>query len=133
MSKKLKFPVAKIRGDGTPAIWLTSTYWMILESGLRRDYCDRRKTIGNYRARCEARKALGDNWKSHPHLKAWEHLDSWPLYQSFTDSAFELYSVDCQAWESLTSCTPDKLKELGDKWEKSGYDEEVKLLEATKL
>lgn len=135
--KQIKFPIAKIREDGTPAIWLTHTYWMVLESGIVRKYLERRELLGAYLRRCEERKVLGENWKSNKRLKDWASLDSWPSYLSDVETAMELFTVGYEAWGRINSdyehkWTPSKLQARGDQYEKKRYEEETKLIEEGK-
>jgi len=137
--KKHEFPIAKVREDGTPAIWLTHTHWLLLEPGIVRAYLENREHFGHRRARRQYREETGRT--DHPRIKEWQFLDSWPQDSSHAESAFALFQAGFDAWRHVSErnaqrvgphyWTPDKLKAAGDRAEQRGFDEEQKLLRPT--
>ena len=129
---KLKWPVAKVREDGTPAIWLTHTNWLLLEDGIVRAYLDRRRYVGQYEARQIWRKQLGTGWRENKRLADMATVDSWN-YDSDVEAAMELFEAGYNAWRRYADqdlngwhWTPDKLRELGDRKQREAYAEEEK-------
>ncbi|HVX56944.1 MAG TPA: hypothetical protein VHA37_04380 [Candidatus Saccharimonadales bacterium] len=133
MSRKLVWPVAKRRQDGTPAIWLTHTNWLLLKTGIVREYLDNREGHGRNLLRREARQKLGADWRSNAHLKSWEYLDSWPTWLSNANAAMELFVAGYEAWKhvkglDIKDWTPESLRAAGDHHEQRGREEELKEL-----
>lgn len=120
MSKKLKWPVAKIREDKCPAVWLTWGVWQAIRGGLVNTYLNARES----HARSEARIA------AH---KRDDILDTWRADKSDAEHALELYRL---GWaynhpkneNSDLFKTPTTLIELGDKLEAKAYAEETEAL-----
>ena len=117
MSKKLVHPIAKIREDKCPAIWLTWGVWSCICGGLVNTYLTARERHG----RSEARIASG---KRDP------IFDSWRTEQLEWESALEVYRI---GWaynhpndrNSDYFTTPAKLVTLGDKREERAYAEQL--------
>ncbi len=134
-STNLKWLVPHVRQDGTPAVCLTFTNWMLLEPGIVRQYLDSRKSMGAVRARQEVKTTLGREWCRLPHLVEMNVLDSWPQNRTRCEAAFELFQVGYHAWRHVAErastwhWTPDKLRDSGDRAEKKGYTEELALLQ----
>lgn len=131
----LKWLVPHVRNDGTPAVCLTFTNWMLLEPGIVRQYLDARKSMGAVRARQEVKTTLGREWSRLPRLVEMNVLDTFPLDRSQVRAAFELFQVGYHAWRHVAErastwhWTPDKLIDSGDRAEKDGYDKELALLQ----
>lgn len=131
MPRKLKFPIAKVRQDGTPAIWLTFGNWMLLKDGILRKYVEIRESAGRARARNEARKRFFATWRNHPRLESWHFLDSTHGWFESAGEVLEIYRVGAEAHPSSIdysgrgALTADKLVEIGDKREHVAYCEEL--------
>ncbi len=135
MGKKLPWPVAKVRDDGTPAIWLTHNHWLILEEGIVRKYLAARGEVGLYNARQEQRREIGEAWRTNARLKEWEFLDSaLPAFSNDKD-AMELFKVGYDAWSDVARrvgskfWTPESLTAAGDRAEQTWHDEELKAIQ----
>lgn len=130
MSKKLKFPIAKIGDDGTPAIWLTHGNWLLLKDGITRKYIDMRESQGRARARNEARKQFPETWRNHERLKSWDFLDSTSPWFENSGEVLELYRIGAEAYPGTIDygrgpLTVIKLQEIGDKRAHVAYCEEL--------
>ena len=116
-----KFPVAKVREDGTPAVWLTFTNWMIVEKGIVREYLENRESRG----RVLARRELKQPWV----------CDDAGFELSSAESALELYRVGWEAHSKGRSDaaqlhpTPEHLGLMGDKAQLRGYREQLEALQ----
>ena len=134
MSKKLPWPVAKVREDGTPAIWLTFTNWLVVKSGIQGTYLQERSHFGYLRARNEARKKFGPGWQTHPELGRCTLTDAWSPLFSHESAALELYRAGWNAWCATdeksrgATLSPEQLVALGDKHERKGYEGEIERL-----
>ena len=139
MGKKLVWPMAKRRADGTPAVWFTHSHWLLLERSIVGGYLDNRERTGQVRARREQRRALPEFGRGNPHLKNWEMLDAWPSDESQAKTALELFAVGYAAYCRVVPeydqhhFTPATLRAKGDLCEQRGYERElVKIAEAGK-
>lgn len=120
MSKKLVHPIAKIREDKCPAIWLTYGVWSAIRNGLANTYITSRERHG----RSEARIASG---------KRDAIFDSWRTETRDAETALELYRIgwaynhpDNQNSDLFTS--PEKLVEIGDKCEARAAAEQLEAM-----
>ncbi len=118
MSKKLPWPVAKVREDGVPAVWITFTNWMVIREGLVRAYLQERERGGARRARVEARQ---------PDVT--DHID---FSQSNAEAALALYRVGWEAYNKVEERaglnklrSPESLAKLGDEAEMREYKVEA--------
>lgn len=120
-AKKCQWPVAKYAEDGTPAVWLSHTVWLLLRGSLVSEYVKSRERIGKR----EARRAL----------KCSELHDSWPFDEGQARAALELYQVGYKAWHHVAArnetqeSSPEELSKLGDIWQARGFEEETKRLQ----
>lgn len=126
---KLKFPIAKIRDDGTPAIWLTFGNWLLLKDGILRKYVELRESLGRARARNEARKLFPVTWHRHERLKSWDFLDQTSPWFDSSHEVLELYRVGAEAHPSTIDSsrgplTVQKLVDIGAARERVAYCEE---------
>lgn len=119
--KKIVWPVAKIREDGCPAVWLSHGVWNVVRGGLVTSYLTNRQ----YHGRSEARIAIG---------KRDSILDSWRTEKQDAETALEVFRIGFKHNEPDMSIykdchckpiTPDGLVELGDKREAEAYNEEL--------
>lgn len=125
MSKKLKWPLAKVREDGTPAVWMGWRQWHVLRSPLVRAYCEARQRQGESRARKELNKA--DEILDHAFgtcAMGWDVDDAMELYTILADA--HMKPSDRENYRHLS---PADLKELGDVHEKRGCEDRKKRIQ----
>jgi hypothetical protein len=117
---KNQWPLAQVREDGMPAVWLTHTMWTILRHNLVREYCSRREARGRHNARFQL-NALDDF--SDNFLSLFCEHDS-------EKAAMELYKIGSDAYfkpehaKEYNHVSTAGLVELGDKWQACGYKDE---------
>jgi hypothetical protein len=127
-----KFPVVRIREDGTPAIWFTHTHWLLLRDGIIRAYLENREQFGRCRARREMRRELGEP-NNNRRLNEWRFLDSLPQEQTNVEYSMDLFVVGYNAYLRSMSkdefWTPEKLRSMGDRKEEQAYKAELELIQ----
>lgn len=130
---KHEFPIAKVREDGTPAIWFTHDHWLLLESGIVRAYLNNREHLGHEQARREYRIQRAD-WPKNSRVKEWEFMDCWPQSKSQAEAALRLFNIGFKAHgksgEGIKHrWTPEKVQAHGDVAQQRAYAEEKKLIQ----
>jgi len=116
--KKLAWPIAKIREDGIPAVWLTFDNWLVIKDGIIRTYLLNREWRGAVLARRE---------KKRP-----DTLDTMPFELDNIKAAMALYEVAWQTYQKHIDLSPEALVTMGDRHQKQGYDNEIARLEEQK-
>lgn len=120
---KHKFPIAKIREDGTPAVWLTFTNWMIIEKGIVRTYLDNRESRGRVLARRELKQPV--------------ICDVGGFEITYAEQSLELYRVGWQShcqgrdYSAQLHPSPEDLVTRGDHAQERGYSGELEKLKQT--
>ena len=105
MKTVLKWPVAQVREDGTPAVWLSHTNWLNIRDGLIRRYLQCREWLAVY----EVIKEFGQTTNLEVMGTVMEKENA--------ATALELYSVGYHAWKKHApefDTTPERLVQLGD-------------------
>lgn len=118
------WPLASVRADGMPAVWLTHSMWTILRESLMREYLNSRRRTGERRGRVDAGKP--EQFDQHFLDRYCEH--------DRAKTAMELYQIGSQAYfkpehrEEYKHLSADDLLTLGNELETKARKETMAAL-----
>lgn len=118
--RKIEFPVAKYREDGTPAIWLTHSIWLMLRQHLANTYCQGQEREADAKARSESQADIGSPDQD---INIWGDI----FTEQKAKEALNIFRIGYETHQDVerrnNGTTPEELVETGAKIFKRYYAE----------